>query len=121
MVKICLKRTGKTKHPLYRVIVLDKLKDTHGSYLENLGFYNPHTKEVKFEVEKIKEWMAKGAQPSETVHNLLVDHKIIEAPKKKKSTLSKRHRARLDAKKPAGKESAPTAEPATATTEQPAA
>jgi small subunit ribosomal protein S16 len=116
MVKICLKRTGKTKHPLYRVIVLDKQKDTLGTYLENLGWYNPHTKEAQLNGEAIKSWIAKGAQPSATVHNLLVTQKIIDATKKRVSKMSKRHKERLDAKKPTGK----TAEQPT-TTEQPAA
>ena len=103
---------------MYRIIVLDKQKDTLGTYLENLGWYNPHTKEIKLNVEEIKAWLAKGAQPSETVHNLFVTQKIIEAPKKNVTTLSKRHKARLDAKKPL--EAAPK-EPEKPATEKPAA
>ncbi|MFH0814851.1 MAG: 30S ribosomal protein S16 [Candidatus Falkowbacteria bacterium] len=101
MVKICLKRVGKTKNPSYRVIALDKQKDTQGRYLENLGTYDPRTKVAKLNAEAIKTWLAKGAQPSATVHNLLVTNKIVEAPKKRVSTLTNRHRKRLEAKKPA--------------------
>ncbi|MBI5254741.1 30S ribosomal protein S16 [Candidatus Falkowbacteria bacterium] len=104
MVKICLKRIGKTKNPSYRVIVLDKQKDPHGRYLENLGTYDPRTKIAKLNAEAIKSWMLKGAQPSATVHNLLVTNKIIDAPKKRVSKMSKRHREKLEAKKPAAAE-----------------
>ena len=98
MVKICLKRVGKIKHPSYRVIVLDKQKDTHGNYLENLGTYDPRTKIAQLNAEAIKAWIAKGAQASATVHNLLVTNKIVDAAKKRVSKLSKRHRKRLEAK-----------------------
>ena len=82
---IRLSRVGKIKQPTYRLIVSEKSKDTHGKYLEILGTYNPRTNPatIKFEAERIKYWMSKGAQPSDTVHNLLVDQKIIDEPKKK--------------------------------------
>ncbi len=101
MVKICFKRVGKTKNPSYRVIALDKQKDTQGRYLENLGTYDPRTKVVKLNAEAIKAWIAKGAQPSAKVNNLLDKNKINDAAKKRVSKMSKRHRAKLEAKKPA--------------------
>lgn len=112
MVKICLKRVGKTKNPSYRVIALDKQKDTQGRYLENLGTYDPRTKVVKLNAEAIKAWIAKGAQASATVHNLLVTNKIVDAAKKRVSTLTGRHRKRLEAKNapssPAASKNKPT-------------
>jgi len=85
MLMIRLSRVGKLKQPTYRLIVSEKSKDTHGKYLEILGTYNPRTNPatIKFEAERIKYWMSKGAQPSDTVHNLLVDQKVITTPKRK--------------------------------------
>jgi len=88
---IRLSRVGKTKQPTYRLIVSEKSKDTKGKYLENLGTYNPRTNPpaVKLEAERIKYWMSKGAQASDTVHNLLVDQKIVTTPKRKIWTVPK--------------------------------
>lgn len=106
MVKICFKRIGKKKYPVYRIIVLDKQKDPWGNYLENLGTYNPHTKELNLQEEKIKELMAKGAQPSDTIYNLLVDKGVIKGEKRRVSTLSKKRKGRLAKKDAASKEAA---------------
>ncbi len=83
MLSIRLSRGGKKKQPVYRVIVLDNRKDPWGDYIENLGTYNPRKspKKVNLKAERIKYWLGVGAQPSETVHNLLVDEKIIDKPK----------------------------------------
>ena len=91
MLMIRLSRVGKTKQPTYRLIVSEKSKDTKGKYLENLGTYNPRTNPpaVKLEAERIKYWMSKGAQASDTVHNLLVDQKIVTTPKRKIWTVPK--------------------------------
>ena len=85
MLMIRLSRVGKIKQPTYRLIVSEKSKDTRGKYLEILGTYNPRSNPatVKFDAERIKYWMSKGAQPSDTVHNLLVDQKIVDAQKRK--------------------------------------
>ena len=104
MVKICFKRVGKKKHPMYRIIVLDKRKDPWGDYLENLGTYDPHTKELNLKEDKIKEWMAKGAQPSDTIYNLLIEKGIIKGDKRRVSTLSKKRKGRLAKKETAVKE-----------------
>ncbi|MEA3272873.1 MAG: 30S ribosomal protein S16, partial [Patescibacteria group bacterium] len=92
MLSIRLSRVGKKKQPSYRIIVLDKRKDPWGDYLENLGFYNPRVKpkEIKLKEERIKYWLSVGAQPSATVHNLLVDAKIIEGKKMKATIIKKK-------------------------------
>ena len=77
MLVIRLSRMGKKKHPLFRVIISEKTKDTVGDYLELLGNYNPHTNKAELKADRIQYWLSKGAQPSGTVHNLLIDHKII--------------------------------------------
>ena len=83
MLSIRLSRVGKKKQPIYRVIVLDNRKDPWGDYIENLGTYNPlkTPKEVILKADRVKYWLSVGAQPSETVHNILVDEKIIDKPK----------------------------------------
>lgn len=83
MLTFKLSRRGKKKQPTYRLVVVDKKKNPWGRIKEDVGSYNPHTKKVQFKVERIKFWISKGAQPSPTVHNILVKEKILEAPKKK--------------------------------------
>jgi len=82
MLTFKLSRRGKKKQPTYRLVVVDKKKDPWGMVKEDVGSYNPHTKKAQFKVERIKFWISKGAQPSATVHNLLVKEKILELPKK---------------------------------------
>lgn len=103
MLAIRLSRVGKTKQPTYRLIVSEKSKDTQGRYLEILGTYNPRSNPpaIKLEAERIKFWMSKGAQPSDTVHNLLVDQKIITTPKRKIWTVPKSESKAEEKKEPA--------------------
>lgn len=84
MVMIRLSRIGKKNHPTYRVVVSDKQKDTKAPYLEALGNYDPHRSPSHFEVnkERLSYWLSVGAQMSDTVHNLCVTHKLIDAPKR---------------------------------------
>lgn len=113
MLTIRLQRVGKKKFATYRLIISEKARDTHGAYLEALGNFNPHAKENAFQpnIERIKYWIGKGAELSDTVHNLLVTNGIIEDKKKKSVYLSKKRKAKLAEKKKQPKaDSAPTAE-----------
>ncbi|MFH1226094.1 MAG: 30S ribosomal protein S16 [bacterium] len=87
MLMIRLARRGKTKQPTYRLIISEKTKDTFGSFLEELGSYNPRTNPptISLKAERIKYWISKGAQASPTIHNLLIDQKVIEGKKVKAS------------------------------------
>ena len=82
---IRLSRTGKSKEPHFRLIISEKTKDPWGKYLEILGYYNPRTNPAVFDVkeERIKYWISKGAQMSDTVHNMLVDKKVLTLSKRK--------------------------------------
>ena len=102
MLTIRLSRVGKAKQPNYRLIVSEKTKDPWGDSLEILGTYNPLMEPpvVNFKVDRVKYWISKGAQTSDTVRNLLIDQKIIEGDKRKKVSMSKR-RAEKMAKKAA--------------------
>lgn len=86
MLSIRLSRTGKKHQPSYRLIVSDKRKDPWGTYLENLGTYNPFKKIAQFKAERIKYWLSVGAKASSTVWNLLLDQKIVSGAKMKVTT-----------------------------------
>ncbi|HWQ99681.1 MAG TPA: 30S ribosomal protein S16 [Candidatus Methylomirabilis sp.] len=103
MLSIRLSRVGKRKQPLYRLIVTEKARDPWGTFLENLGTYNPRSKPVAidFKTNRIKDWIAKGAQCSDTVWNLLVDQKVVEGDKRKKVRISRERRAKMEKEKAA--------------------
>jgi small subunit ribosomal protein S16 len=84
MVSIRLSRTGKKSHANFRFVVSDKRRDMYGPALEILGWYDPHVNPTAINVkaDRVQHWLSKGAQPSATVHNLLVTAGIINAPKK---------------------------------------
>lgn len=71
MVAIRLSRFGRKKAPFYRVVAVDSGKKAKGQVLENLGTWNPKSKEFKVNKEKIKVWLSKGAQISATVKALI--------------------------------------------------
>lgn len=83
MLIIRLQRTGRKHEPTFRVVLTDSKNSTKsGKFLEILGSYDPRDKNTtKFDGEKIKEWIEKGAQVSDTMRNLLIDQKIIEGKK----------------------------------------
>jgi small subunit ribosomal protein S16 len=80
MVKIRLRRMGAKKQPTYRFVVSDVRSPRDGRFLEILGHYNPRTepKTVVVDAEKVKAWLAKGAQPSDPVRRLLAAQGIVE-------------------------------------------
>ena len=73
MLAIKLMRTGAKKSPSYRVVVKEKQSKRDGSYLENLGTYNPtrNPAEIKLDMDRIRYWIGKGAQPTDTVSRLI--------------------------------------------------
>jgi small subunit ribosomal protein S16 len=73
MVKIRLTRLGAKKKPFYRVVVAESRNARNGEAIANIGYYNPMTDpaEIKIDVDAAKDWIAKGAQPTETVKRLL--------------------------------------------------
>lgn len=81
MIRIRLQRRGKTKYATYRVVVADQRAPIKGRYIADLGAYNPHTDRLTVPADIVKDWLKKGAQPTPTVHNLLVNQGIIQATK----------------------------------------
>ncbi|MBU2037340.1 30S ribosomal protein S16 [Patescibacteria group bacterium] len=83
MLVIRLTRIGKKNQPAYRVVLTEKTNPVRGKFIEILGSYNPRLKTKTLKAERIQYWLAKGAQTSATVHNLLVNEKIITGAKVK--------------------------------------
>ena len=72
-VKMRLKRMGKKRNPIYRVVVADARSPRDGRNIDEIGFYDPNQEPavVNFDEEATKAWLAKGAQPTDTVARLL--------------------------------------------------
>ena len=78
-VRIRLTRVGSKKNPIYRVVVADQRSPRDGRFIEIVGRYNPQTdpSTIEFDDEKVKEWLAKGAQPSDAVARLLKAKNVV--------------------------------------------
>jgi small subunit ribosomal protein S16 len=71
MLKLRLKRLGKKRSPSYRVVVAQSTSRRDGLPVEEVGFYNPLSKELKLDMPKIEDWIRKGAQPTSIVQYLI--------------------------------------------------
>ena len=80
MLKIRLRRMGAKKAPFYRIVVADSRAPRGGAFVEEIGYYNPISDpaELKVDVEKARNWMKNGAQPTDTVRGLLKKSGAIE-------------------------------------------
>ena len=78
-VKIRLKRMGMKKNPFYRVVVADVRSPRDGRFIEEIGTYDPNKEpsEIKIDAEKAKQWIANGAQPTDTVRVLLKKSNVL--------------------------------------------
>jgi small subunit ribosomal protein S16 len=77
MLKIRLKRLGKKRYPFYRLVIMENTSRRNGRPIDEVGYYNPMTKDYKFDPDKIKKWLSYGVKPTETVFNLLKKAEII--------------------------------------------
>ena len=99
MLKIRLQRTGRKNNPAFRIVLTDsKNAAKSGKFKEILGSYDLKKGEIIIKEDRIKHWMGVGAQTSDTVHNFLVDKKVIQSKKKnvlqKKSPTTKKKTAK---------------------------
>lgn len=80
MVKLRLTRMGATKAPFYRIVAMDSRKARDGKYIDQIGYYNPvsEPKQIVIDADKAKQWLANGAQPTDTVMGLLISQGIVE-------------------------------------------
>jgi small subunit ribosomal protein S16 len=78
MLKLRLKRAGKKRQPSYLIVLMDNKMKRDGYAIAELGFYNPVTKRFKINPSRILGYLKQGAQPSETLKNLLLKLKLIQ-------------------------------------------
>jgi small subunit ribosomal protein S16 len=78
-VRMRLTRVGSKKNPIYRVVVADSRSPRDGKFLEIVGRYNPQTEPstIELDEDKVREWLSKGAQPSEQVARLLKKQNLL--------------------------------------------
>jgi small subunit ribosomal protein S16 len=78
-VRMRLTRVGSKKNPIYRVVVADSRSPRDGKFIEIVGRYNPQTEPslIEFDEDKVKDWLSKGATPSDTVQRLLKAKNLV--------------------------------------------
>jgi len=82
MLTIRLFRTGRKNQPSFKVVVTEKHHaPSKGRFVEEVGVYNPLTKQRRIDGERVRYWISVGAKPSPTVHNMLIVEKVIEGSK----------------------------------------
>jgi len=112
-------RKGRKNQPFFKIVVTEEKKSsTGGRFVEELGFYNPLTKEKSLNGERAKYWMSVGAKPSDTMHNMLLSENVIEGTRIPKHKKSKKEKLAEAVTAPTG-EPVKTEEAAASTTEQP--
>ncbi len=84
MVKLRLQRYGAKKAPFYRIVAADSRSPRDGRFIERLGFYDAakYTENIELNEERVKYWLEQGAQPSQTLQNILVRKGLLAAPAK---------------------------------------
>ena len=82
MLVIRFSRVGRHNHAQYRIVVQEKSKAPTGRHVAIVGSYDPHSKQVVLKEDKIKEFLANGAQMSDSVYNLFVSNGIVEGKKR---------------------------------------
>ena len=100
MLKIRLKRLGSKKNPHYRIIVINSTTKREGRPIEELGHYNPKSKEMKLNLVSAQEWVKKGAQPTDTVKYLMAncnEDGTLNYKKSETVKLSKKAQAKAEA------------------------
>jgi small subunit ribosomal protein S16 len=119
MLVIRMARAGTKKRPVYHIVVADSRSPRDGRFIERLGYFNPllpkeKTERLKLDLEKVKAWMTKGAQPSDRVMRFLDAAGILKRPKRnnpEKAVPRKERKAKEEAAKAAAS-AAPAAAPA---------
>ncbi|ADC88993.1 ribosomal protein S16 [Thermocrinis albus DSM 14484] len=77
-VRIRLAKMGRTHHPIYRIVVMDSRSPREGKYIDILGTYDPKRGEIlEIKPEKVKEWLAKGAQLTDRAQSILKKANIL--------------------------------------------
>lgn len=81
MVRIRMQRLGRKNRPFYRIAAIEKRVRRNGVVIEQLGWYNPleknEAKQIEIDVDRVKHWISKGAQPSDTVRDMLAKRDLV--------------------------------------------
>ena len=95
MLKIRLRRVGRSKQPLYRVVIAEHTAPRDGRFVEIVGQYDPASKDknINLNEERIKYWISVGAQPTETVHRILFKQGLYDIDPPKRITVEKKPEA----------------------------
>ncbi len=129
-LRIRLARGGAKKRPFYRIVVADSRSPRDGRFIERIGSYNPmlpqeHEDRVRIDVEKAKDWMSKGAQPSDRVARMLAAAEVITLPERPEQTKKPQPKAkaleRLKEREEAAKAAEEASKAASAAESEPAA
>ncbi len=96
MLTLKFLRVGKKGQPSYRIIAIEKRTKINGKNVQDLGWYDPRSKKFKLNEERVKYWISKGAQPTDSVHNLLVRGGIVKATKIAKHSVPKKGAVKVE-------------------------
>ena len=112
MLKIRLRRVGRSKQPLYRVVIAEHTAPRDGRFVEIVGQYDPASKDKNLNLneERIKYWISVGAQPTETVHRILFKQGLYDIEPPKRITVEKKAEAAPEAEAEAAPEAEAEAE-----------
>jgi small subunit ribosomal protein S16 len=124
-VALRMARAGTKKRPFYHIVIADSRSPRDGRFIERLGFFNPllpkdHKDRLRLDLEKVKAWLAKGAQPSDRIMRFLDEAGVMKRPKRnnptraiprkeRKAQAEEAAKAKAAAPKPAPKAAAPAA------------
>lgn len=89
MLAIKLKRIGKKHQPSFRIVVAEKRSKLNGRYIEDIGWLDPGADKLNIKKDRAEYWLKVGAQPTDTVHNLLVKSGVVGGPKRPKHRTKK--------------------------------
>jgi small subunit ribosomal protein S16 len=79
MLKLRLKRSGRKRQPAYRLVIMENTTRRDGRPIDQVGYYNPITKQSHFDVAKISKWLDQGVKPTQTVLDLLKKAQIVQS------------------------------------------
>ncbi len=96
MLAIKLRRTGKKHQASFRIVVSEKRSKVKGRFVEDLGWFNPRNDEVQMNNERALYWMKSGAQPTDTVHNILIRVGAIKGKKIPVHSISKKKQEEIE-------------------------
>jgi small subunit ribosomal protein S16 len=123
MLRIRLRRVGKKKQPMYRIVVADSRSPRDGDFVESIGTYHPmdNPSSIVLDAERAKLWLGRGAQPSDRVAKILAIQGVAEIPAKLATRIALGEQRAKDAAAAAIEEKAKTEAPVAAQAAAPAA